>query len=73
MEEYTVDEITSAMYDKYVINSAEINTAIPRSLLSVSFKGTTGKYACARQFVTDWIYSIIAWGTEDWNNHIEAT
>ena len=73
MEDYTVEEITSAAYNKYTINSAEINTAIPRSLLSVSFKGTTGKYACARQFITDWIYSIISWGTEDWNNHIEAT
>jgi hypothetical protein len=73
MEEYTVDEITSAAYDKYTINSAEINTAIPRNLLSVTFKGTTGRYSCARQFVTDWIHSIISWGTDDWNNHVEAT
>jgi hypothetical protein len=48
MEQYTVEEITSAAYNKYTINSPEINTAIPRNLLSVVFTGTTGKYSCAR-------------------------
>lgn len=68
MEEYQVEEITSSQYDKYNLNNLQIQTSIPRNLLSVKFTGTTGRYACARQFVGDWINSIIAWGTDDWDN-----
>lgn len=70
MEEYQVTEITSSQYDKYDLNDINIVTSIPRSLISVSFKGTTGKNLCARQFVVDWINSIIKWGTQDWNNNV---
>lgn len=70
MEEYQVTEITSSQYDKYDLNDQEITTSIPRSLISVNFKGTTGKNTCARQFVVDWINSIIKWGTQDWNMNV---
>ena len=53
-----------------LLNDVNITTSIPRNLISVSFKGTTGKNACARQFVVDWINSIIKWGTEDWNQNV---
>ena len=72
MEEYQVTEITASQYDKYNLNDVGITTSIPRSLISVSFKGTTGKNTCARQFVVDWINSIIKWGTEDWNNDVNG-
>ena len=68
--EETVTEITSSSYDKYDLNDINIKTSIPRNLISVSFKGTTGKNECARQFVVDWINSIIKWGTEDWDNNV---
>ena len=73
MEEYTVDEVNAAAYNKYKLPGSDVVTAIPRSLNTVIFKGTTGKNACARQFVGDWINSIITWGTEDWNNQVEGT
>jgi hypothetical protein len=69
METVTEQVVTSASYDKYNLNNPNIVTSIPKNLISVHFTGTTGKYACARQFVIDWINSIIAWGTEEWNNH----
>ena len=73
MEEYTVDEVIATTYTKYKLPGSGVVTAIPRSLNTVIFKGTTGKNACARQFVGDWIDSIIAWGTEDWTNQVEGT
>ena len=73
METVTEQVVTSASYDKYDLNNVNIQTSIPKNLLSVRFTGTTGKNACARQFVVDWINSIIAWGTQDWNNHVEDT
>ena len=73
METVTEQVVTSASYDKYNLDDPNIHTSIPKNLLSVRFTGTTGKNACARQFVVDWINSIIAWGTQDWNNHIEDT
>jgi hypothetical protein len=57
-----------ATYTKFNLNSNEIGVSIPRGLLSVKMTGTTGKNLCARQFVGDWIASIIKWGTSDWNN-----
>ena len=71
MEEYQVTEITSSQYDKYDLNDPGITTSIPRSLISVYLRGTTGKNACARQFVVDWINSIIKWGTQDWTNNVD--
>jgi hypothetical protein len=68
MEEYTVQEMNPATYTKYDLNDVQIGVSIPRGLLAVRMTGTTGKNACARQFVGDWIASIIKWGTEDWNN-----
>jgi hypothetical protein len=73
METVTEQVVTSASYDKYDLNNVNIQTSIPKNLLSVRFAGTTGKNACARQFVVDWINSIITWGTQDWNNHVEDT
>lgn len=70
MEEYQVQEITQSQYDKFNLNDNQIITSIPRNLISVSFTGTTGKNACARQFVVDWINSIISWGTSDWTNNV---
>lgn len=68
MEEYTVQEMNPATYTKYDLDDAQIGVSIPRGLLAVRMTGTTGKNACARQFVGDWIASIIKWGTEDWDN-----
>lgn len=68
MEEYTVQEMNPATYTKYDLNDNQIGVSIPRGLLSVRMTGTTGKNVCARQFVGDWIASIIKWGTSDWNN-----
>ena len=68
MEEYTVQEMNPATYTKYDLNDQQIGVSIPRGLLSVRMTGTTGRNACARQFVGDWIASIIKWGTSDWNN-----
>ena len=69
METVTEQVVTSASYDKYNLNNPNITTSIPKNLISVHFTGTTGKYLCARQFVVDWINSIITWGTEEWNNN----
>jgi len=40
--------------------------------LTVRFSGTTARNSCARQFVVDWINSIIAFGTDDWNNDVDG-
>jgi len=66
------DEIVMepATYTKFDLQDNNITTSIPRSLLSVSFTGTTGRYECARQFVVDWINSIISWGTQDWTDDV---
>jgi hypothetical protein len=53
------------------LNEAGITTSIPRNLLTVRFTGTTARNACARQFVVDWINSIITFGTQDWNNNVD--
>ena len=68
MEEYTVREMNPATYTKFDLNDNQIGVSIPRGLLSVRMTGTTGRNVCARQFVGDWIASIIKWGTQDWNN-----
>jgi hypothetical protein len=68
MQEYTVIEMEPATYTKFDLNDNTIGVSIPRGLMSVSFTGTTGRNLCARQFVGDWIASIIKWGTADWNN-----
>ena len=70
-ETYTVEELTSAQYNKFDLNDPGITTSIPRSLLTVRFTGTTARNNCARQFVVDWINSIIAFGTLDWNNNTD--
>ena len=69
-ETYTVDEYTSAQYNKFDLDDGGITTSIPRNLLTVRFSGTTARNSCARQFVVDWINSIIAFGTADWNNNV---
>lgn len=71
-QEYQIIEMEPATYTKFNLNDSNIITSIPRGLKSVKFTGTTGKNACSRQFVVDWINSIIKWGTEDWNNFDET-
>ena len=68
MEQYEVQEMQPATYTKFDLNDNQIGVSIPRGLISVSMTGTTARNMCARQFVGDWIASIIKWGTEDWNN-----
>ena len=72
MEEYTVQEMNPATYTKFNLNDSNIKVSIPRGLLAVKMTGTTGRNLCSRQFVGDWINSIIKWGTEDWNYHLNG-
>lgn len=71
--EETVVEYLQSEYNKYVLPNVSataslVQVPIPRTLNSVTFTGTTGKNACSRQFLKDWMYSIIDQATDEWTN-----
>ena len=72
--EETVTEYLQSEYHKYTLpgvtqKASQVSTPIPRELTDVRFTGTTASNQCCRQFLNDWIYSIIDQCTYDWQDN----